>query len=106
MRVLRLGLMDTVLADRAVSVVLCFGRPLDEDRFAAGPALALDRVPGFAGRLRADGDAPRAVCDDSGVPLDIHTADGALAEATGRIARLSPLVAPHSKPGTTSLAGK
>ncbi|MFI9363854.1 hypothetical protein ACIG5E_22795 [Kitasatospora sp. NPDC053057] len=30
---------------------LCFDRPLDEDRLAAGPAPALERVPVFAERL-------------------------------------------------------
>ncbi|MFJ9774640.1 4'-phosphopantetheinyl transferase family protein [Kitasatospora sp. NPDC101157] len=52
-RVLRLGLMDTVLADLAVSVVLCFDRPLEEDRLAAGLALALNGC-----RCSPDGCAP------------------------------------------------
>ncbi|MFJ7244844.1 acyltransferase [Kitasatospora sp. NPDC098652] len=84
-RVLSLGLMDTMLADLAVSVVLCFDRPLDEDRLAAGLALALERVPVFAGRLRTEDGALRAVCDDSGVPLAVCTVDGTLAEAMGRV---------------------
>ncbi|MDH6707477.1 hypothetical protein P3T27_004214 [Kitasatospora sp. MAA19] len=83
--VLHCGLMDTMLADLAVSVVLYFDRPLDDDRLAAGLARALDRVPVFAGRLRTDGDALEAVCDDSGVPLDLYTVDGTLAEAMGRV---------------------
>ncbi|MBD0690015.1 acyltransferase [Streptomyces sp. CBMA123] len=84
-RVLRLGLMDTMLADLAVSVVLCFDRPLDEDRLAAGLALALHRVPVFAGRLRTDDGALRAVCDDSGVPLEVYSVDGTLTEVMGRV---------------------
>ncbi|MBO1415821.1 acyltransferase [Streptomyces sp. FH025] len=98
-RVLRLGLMDTMLADLAVSVVLCFERPLDDGRLAAGLALALDRVPVFAGRLRTDGGVLQAVCDDSGVPLEVYTVDGTLAEAMGRVAGPgSDLVAPVDAP--------
>ncbi|MFH9352598.1 hypothetical protein [Kitasatospora sp. NPDC017646] len=84
-RTLRLGPMDTVLADLSVSVVLC--RPLGADRLAAGLALAPDRVPVFAGRLRADRDALRAVCDDSGVPPEVYTVDR-------RLGALSLLVQP------------
>ncbi|MER7767261.1 acyltransferase [Kitasatospora sp. NPDC096140] len=84
-RVLRCGLMDTMLADLAVSVVLCFEQPLDDDRLAAGLARALERVPVFAGRLRTVDGVLEAVCDDSGVPLEVYTVDGTLAEAMGRV---------------------
>ncbi|MFJ9696003.1 acyltransferase [Kitasatospora sp. NPDC101183] len=98
-RELRCGLMDTMLADLSVSVVLYFERPLDEDRLAAGLALALERVPVFAGRLRTDGDRLTAVCDDTGVPLDVYTVEGTLAEAMGRAtAAGSELVDPVDAP--------
>ncbi|MEV7598326.1 acyltransferase [Kitasatospora sp. NPDC089797] len=88
-RVLRLGIMDTMLADLSVSVVLCFEGALDEDRLAAGLALALDRAPVFGGRLRtvrqAGAERLEAHCDDSGVPLEVYTVDGTLAEAIGRV---------------------
>lgn len=98
--VLHCGLMDTMLADLAVSVVLYFDQALDEDRLAAGLARALDRVPVFAGRLRTGGGgALEAVCDDSGVPLDVYTVDGTLAEAMGRVtAAGSELVDPVDAP--------
>ncbi|WP_031068521.1 acyltransferase [Streptomyces sp. NRRL WC-3742] len=83
-RELRCGLMDTMLADLSVSVVLYFERPLDEDRLAEGLALALERVPVFAGRLRTEGEQLTAVCDDTGVPLDVYAVEGTLAEAMGR----------------------
>ncbi|MER7849602.1 acyltransferase [Kitasatospora sp. NPDC096077] len=111
-RVLRLGLMDTMLADLSVSVVLCFERPLDEDRLAAGLALALGRVPVFAGRLRtvrqADGERLEALCDDSGVPLEVYTVDGTLAEAMGRVTAagtdlVDPVTAPAARTGGAPL---
>ncbi|MBD0669782.1 acyltransferase [Streptomyces sp. CBMA156] len=98
-RVLRCGLMDTMLADLAVSVVLCFDRPLDEDRLAAGLARALERVPVFAGRLRTVEGVLEAVCDDAGVPFESYTVEGTLAEAMGRAtAAGSELVAPLDAP--------
>ncbi|MER7755600.1 acyltransferase [Kitasatospora sp. NPDC097643] len=102
--VLRCGLMDTMLADLAVSVVLCFEQPLDEDRLAAGLARALDRVPVFAGRLRTEGDVLEVVCDDAGVPLEEYTVDGTLAEAMGRATAagsglVDPVDAPAARTG-------
>lgn len=103
--VLRCGLMDTMLADLSVSVVLFFERPLDDERLAAGLARALDRVPVFAGRLRTAADGVlEAVCDDSGVPFDVHTVDGTLAEAMGRVAAagtqlVDPVDAPAARTG-------
>ncbi|MFJ8622485.1 acyltransferase [Kitasatospora sp. NPDC093550] len=84
-RVLRCGLMDTMLADLAVSVVLCFEHTLDEDRLAAGLARALERVPVFAGRLRTVDGVLEAVCDDSGVPFGAYAVEGTLAEAMARV---------------------
>ncbi|MFD8088141.1 acyltransferase [Kitasatospora sp. NPDC059722] len=103
--VLRCGLMDTMLADLAVSVVLFFDRPLDDERLAAGLARALDRVPVFAGRLRTTaGGALEAVCDDAGVPFDVHAVDGTLAGAMGRVAAagaelVDPVDAPAARTG-------
>ncbi|MFE4975026.1 acyltransferase [Kitasatospora sp. NPDC056651] len=98
-RVLRCGLMDTMLADLAVSVVLCFESPLDDDRLAAGLALALERVPVFAGRLRTVEGVLEAVCDDAGVPFEVYAVEGTLAEAMGRVtAAGSELVAPVDAP--------
>ncbi|MEU3561925.1 acyltransferase [Kitasatospora sp. NPDC006786] len=94
-RVLRCGLMDTMLADLAVSVALCFEHPLDDDRLAAGLARALERVPVFAGRLRTVEGVLEAVCDDTGVPFEVYAVEGTLAEAMGRVtAPGSELVAP------------
>lgn len=98
-RVLRCGLMDTMLADLAVSVVLCFEHPLDDERLAAGLARALERVPVFAGRLRTVEGVLEAVCDDTGVPFEVYTVEGTLAEAMGRVtAPGSGLVAPLDAP--------
>ncbi|MET8542319.1 acyltransferase [Kitasatospora sp. NPDC004799] len=98
-RVLRCGLMDTMLADLAVSVVLCFEHPLDEERLAAGLARALERVPVFAGRLRTVEGVLEAVCGDTGVPFEVYTVEGTLAEAMGRVtAPGSDLVAPLDAP--------
>ncbi|KJS59094.1 acyltransferase [Streptomyces rubellomurinus] len=107
-RVLRCGLMDTMLADLAVSVVLYFERPLDDDRLAAGLARALERVPVFAGRLRTEGDVLSAVCDDTGVPLDVYTVEGTLAEAMGRATAtgadlVDPVDAPAARLGGAPL---
>ncbi|MEU9080170.1 acyltransferase [Kitasatospora sp. NPDC004745] len=106
--VLRCGLMDTMLADLAVSVVLCFDRPLDDERLAAGLARALERVPVFAGRLRTVDGVLEAVCDDSGVPLDLYTVDGTLAEAMGRVTApgsdlADPVDAPAARTGGAPL---
>ncbi|MGW7580722.1 acyltransferase [Kitasatospora sp. NPDC054768] len=98
-RVLRCGLMDTMLADLAVSVALCFEHPLDDDRLAAGLARALERVPVFAGRLRTVEGVLEVVCDDTGVPFEVYTVEGTLAEAMGRVtAPGSELVAPLDAP--------
>ncbi|SOB79139.1 acyltransferase [Streptomyces sp. 1331.2] len=107
-RVLRCGLMDTMLADLAVSVVLCFEQPLDDDRLATGLARALGRVPVFAGRLRTVDGALEAVCDDSGVPFEVHAVDGTLAEAMGRVAApgselVDPVDAPAARTGGAPL---
>ena len=83
--VVRCGLMDTMLADLAVSVVYFFAETLDEERLADGLALALERIPVFAGRLRTVDDALEIVCDGSGVPLDGYDVDETLAEAMGRV---------------------
>ncbi|MFE4516067.1 acyltransferase [Kitasatospora sp. NPDC056783] len=107
-RVLRCGLMDTMLADLAVSVVLCFEHPLDEDRLAAGLARALERVPVFAGRLRTVEGVLEAVCDDAGVPFEVFTVEGTLAEAMGRATApgaglVAPLDAPAARTGAVPL---
>lgn len=83
--VLRCGLMDNLLADLAVSVVLFFDEALDEERLAAGLAVALERVPVFAGRLRAADDVLEIVCDGSGVPMDSYDMAETLREAMGRV---------------------
>ncbi|MFF2041411.1 acyltransferase [Kitasatospora sp. NPDC058170] len=106
--VLRCGLMDTMLADLSVSVVFFFEQALDEDRLAAGLALALERVPVFAGRLRTVGDVLEVVCDDAGVPLDGYEVDGTLVEAMGRVASVGaqlvdPVDAPAARVGGVPL---
>ncbi|MFI2610484.1 acyltransferase [Kitasatospora sp. NPDC018619] len=107
-RVLRCGLMDTMLADLAVSVVLCFEHPLDDDRLAAGLARALERVPVFGGRLRTVEGVLEVVCDDSGVPFEVYTVEGTLAEAMGRVTApgselIAPLDAPAAREGGVPL---
>ncbi|MFD0273874.1 acyltransferase [Kitasatospora sp. NPDC127111] len=102
--VLRCGLMDTMLADLAVSVVLFFEQALDEDRLAAGLARALERVPVFAGRLRTVDGVLEVVCDDSGVPLTRYEVDGTLAGAMGRVTAagaqlVDPVDAPAARTG-------
>ncbi|MFI9331434.1 acyltransferase [Kitasatospora sp. NPDC052868] len=106
--VLRCGLMDTMLADLSVSVVFFFEQALDEDRLAAGLAIALERVPVFAGRLRTVGDVLEVVCDDSGVPLDGYEVDGTLVEAMGRVTSagaqlVDPVDAPAARLGGVPL---
>lgn len=83
--VLRCGLMDALLADLPVSVVHFFEDALDEERLAAGLAVALERVPVFAGRLRTAGDVLEIVCDGSGVPMDSYDVDETLRELMGRL---------------------
>lgn len=83
--VVRCGLADTLLADLAVSVVHFFDAALDEERLAAGLAVALERVPVFAGRMRTADGVPEIVCDGSGVPLDVYDVHETLAEAMGRV---------------------
>lgn len=84
--VVRCGLMDTMLADLAVSVVYFFGEVLDEQRLADGLARALQRLPVFAGRLRTVDGVLEIVCDGSGVPMTSYDVDGTLAEAMARVA--------------------
>ena len=83
--VVRCGLVDTMLADLAVSVVYFFAEPLDEDRLATGLAKALERLPVFGGRLRTTGDVLEIVCDGSGVPMNSYDVDETLPEAMGRV---------------------
>ncbi|QMU76248.1 hypothetical protein GXW83_11330 [Streptacidiphilus sp. PB12-B1b] len=83
--VVRCGLVDTMLADLAVSVVYFFERPLDEERLAEGLARALELLPTFAGRLRTRDDQLEIVCDNSGVPLEVYDVGDTLAEAMGRV---------------------
>ncbi|MFC1432431.1 acyltransferase [Streptacidiphilus sp. N1-3] len=83
--VVRCGLMDTMLADLAVSVVYFFAETLDEERLAAGLALALERLPVFGGRLRTVDGVLEIVCDGAGVPMDSYDVDETLAEAMGRV---------------------
>jgi hypothetical protein len=83
--VVRCGLVDTMLADLAVSVVHFFERPLDEAELARGLARALELLPTFAGRLRTRDEVLEVVCDNSGVPLEVYQVDDSLAEAMGRV---------------------
>ena len=83
--VVRCGLVDTMLADLAVSVVHFYEQTLDEAQLARGLARALELLPTFAGRLRTREDVLEIVCDDSGVPLDVYDVDETLAEAMGRV---------------------
>lgn len=83
--VLRCGLMDSLLGDLSVSVVHFFEDALDEERLAAGLAVALERVPVFAGRLRTTDDVLEIVCDGSGVPMDSYDVAETLREAMGRV---------------------
>ncbi|MDX6356931.1 MAG: hypothetical protein QOF98_3834, partial [Streptomyces sp.] len=83
--VLRCGLLDTLLADLSVSVVHFFEDALDEERLAAGLAVALAHVPVFAGRLRTAGDALEIVCDGSGVPMDSYDVAETLRDLMGRV---------------------
>ena len=87
--VVRCGLMDTMLADLSVSVVYFFEQTLDEERLTAGLALALGRLPAFAGRLRTVDHRLEIVCDDSGVPVESYDVDETLPEAMGRVALAS-----------------
>lgn len=82
--VVRCGLLDTTLADLPTSVVFFYPGQLDTDRLADGLAIALGRLPVFAGRLRTD-DGLRIVCDDSGVPMDSYRVDEDLPAAIARM---------------------
>ncbi|MGW4646764.1 acyltransferase [Kitasatospora sp. NPDC004289] len=83
--VIRCGVSDAMLAELAVSVVFFYDRPLDEQRLADGLAVALGRVPMFAGRLRSTGADLEIVCSDAGVPMVSADAPEALGEALGRM---------------------
>ncbi|WNI16857.1 acyltransferase [Actinacidiphila sp. ITFR-21] len=83
--VVRCGLTDTLLGELTVSVAHGFATAPDEERLAAGLAAALDRVPLFAGRLRAAGGGLEIVCDGSGVPVDSYDVDAPLGEVMGRV---------------------
>jgi hypothetical protein len=79
------GLLDISLANLPISVVFFYSTTLDADRLAAGLAVALGRLPMFAGRLRTDGDRLLIVCDDSGVPLNSYQVDEDLPGAIARM---------------------
>ncbi|MFJ8042573.1 acyltransferase [Kitasatospora sp. NPDC096147] len=83
--VIRCGVSDAMLAELAVSVVFFYDHPLDEERLAAGLAVALDRIPMFGGRLRGGADGLEIVCSDAGVPLVSADAPETLGEALGRM---------------------
>lgn len=105
MSVVRCGLMDTMLAELAVSVVYFFDRTLDEDALAAGLSLALARVPVFGGRLRTVGAALEIVCDDSGVPLTSYDVDETLPEAMARVTLPSADLVDHVDASKARLGG-
>jgi Transferase family len=76
-----------MLADIPVSVVYFFPQPLDEDRLAAGLAVALNHLPVFGGRLRTRADDTlEIVCGNTGVPMTTYDVDETLAEAIGHVA--------------------
>ncbi|MFC4034495.1 acyltransferase [Streptomyces polygonati] len=83
--VVRCGLTDSLLGGLTVSVGHFFARAPDEERLAAGLAVALDRVPVFAGRLRVAGGGLEIVCDGTGVPVDSHDVDATLGELMSRV---------------------
>jgi len=83
--VISCGLTDIMFADITTSVVLFFERALDDAGLADGLAAALDRVPAFAGRLRAGDGTLDIVCDDEGVPMTTFDLGETLNEAIGRV---------------------
>lgn len=83
--VVECGLLDINLADLPTSVVFFYPHRLDPELLASGLSVALGRLPVFGGRLRADGDRLRIVCDDSGVPLDTYQVDEDLPAAIARM---------------------
>ena len=83
--VIRCGVVDTMLADLAVSVVYFFEKAPHQEVLALGLARALEHVPVFAGRLRTVEDRLEIVCDGSGVPVSSYDVDETLAEAMARV---------------------
>ncbi|MGF1429214.1 acyltransferase [Kitasatospora sp. LaBMicrA B282] len=82
----RCGLPDLMLADLAVSVVLCFPHRLTPHRLATGLARALALAPIFAGRLRTTtGGGLEIVCADAGVPFTTAEAPDTLPEVLARL---------------------
>ncbi|MFD8479810.1 acyltransferase [Kitasatospora sp. NPDC059673] len=83
----RCSVGDLLLADLPVSVVLFHDRPLDADALATGLALALARLPEFAGRLRTTPDGELWIAtDDSGVPFTVADSPHTITEAFDRTA--------------------
>ncbi|PYC82191.1 hypothetical protein C7C46_10815 [Streptomyces tateyamensis] len=85
--IVRLALPDLMLADLAVSVVLCFPRALEPEPVAAALARALARVPLFGGRLRSTAEGLELVCSDAGVPFTTAGSPDSLAEVLPRLPR-------------------
>ncbi|MFE0460723.1 acyltransferase [Kitasatospora sp. NPDC058965] len=85
--IVRLALPDLMLADLAVSVVLCFPRALDPEPLATALARALERVPLFGGRLRTVPGGLELVCSDAGVPFGTAESPDTRAEVLPRLPR-------------------
>jgi hypothetical protein len=83
--VIRCGLTDAMMANVSVSVVFFYDRVLDEGVLASALAVALARVPAFAGRLRRGGRGLEIVCDDSGVPMTSFDIPESLPGAMSRV---------------------
>ncbi|MFC5665169.1 condensation domain-containing protein [Kitasatospora misakiensis] len=98
--VLRCGLADTMLADLSVSVVLFFAQALDEDRLAAGPARALERVPAFAGRPHL-GTAESPCCVGWLTQHQAVSEDPETSQISGLDHMIGPLIASRPHPAQT-----
>jgi hypothetical protein len=86
-KVINCTIADRILRGLAVAVAFYYPHALDEDALIEGLAAALERVPAFAGRIRANGEAFQILCDNSGVAWSRATSGHTVEEAIAASSR-------------------
>jgi hypothetical protein len=94
--VVRLGRLDPITCDAAVSMVFFLDRAVEDERLAEGLARMLDHVPLFAGRLRDGRGGLEIVCGGDGVPFVAAEADLTLEEAIAAAMRSTAVLVDHA----------